>query len=986
MNNPYEDKPTDEFLLTFTDLVQIIKKNKNKIYKSAIFFAVLAVCYGLTKPVEYEAEGTFKEKGKSQSGLGNSLSATFFMISDGFESNAATIMRSRKLMEDLIKEQGLQGVIVKDSYTFPFIPFNTIKNNLLIEYATFKNLQAPILNDPKIDFYLKEITYHQEVPMGLQMKVLSEDKFAIYNAESKQFEEGFFNHPYSKNGYSFIIKQNHSTPIVKGEYTILLLPLKQTAQSLTKRFIIELDRNDKSLLKITYKHSNRQQAADNINTLMALYQKHIQCEHENVCETQVNYLSKKQKEIGKLLENMLQEHANNLSSDLSSTGFASSEKAMDFLANTQHQLKQKLFVTNLEIQRLQKEKNQEFIDNDIFSSLNNFDVVNKLSTEKRHLKQQADALNLVLRNIPTSSREFKESFITQLQDLENLKHSLKDSQLAMASLNKNEVPEAYPRLTDNSQYIYKDWHERLAKAKNNLDNAPSDNECLADWELCKNGFSSYLSQLNHYLNVYQKNIEERLVNQQAPLKEFQGINLNIAKELYVAYNRDLSSLESTGMQYEFIVNQLNDPDFEISPLSTILTDPLSLELISKTSNLILALKDQDNRSSKEQERLTADLAILKGSLKTHVQQSISLLALRQQFLKEKILHLQSINFSLIQEQISILDNQIKEYISSTLENLKQEKKLIESNLAELRFEMSSFPQKWAAEQQINQQMDINKSLVEEISKLVESKNISNNLEKLQSAPVDAAFPPIHPKSPRLILLAIIGAIAGSFLSFIWILGWSVINGVQTSSANLIASGQYVCGPFSRKYQNTLDKDPLLDKDLNTLRRLIAFMESSKDQKNTLLLLEGKGPDYSPSLAELLAFKGKKILIIDLYFGPSQDANSSGILQYLEEKTTQPAISKFASYDKIETGGISRYANELIGSQRFKDLLSSLTKQYDWILISSSASPMSAEAENLMDIFPLTAVSITDESIQDIKKCIHYADDKKSKIAFILATP
>ena len=306
-------------------------------------------------------------------------------------------------------------------------------------------------------------------------------------------------------------------------------------------------------------------------------------------------------------------------------------------------------------------------------------------------------------------------------------------------------------------------------------------------------------------------------HQQAPLKEFQGINLNIAKDLYISFNKELSNAESSATQHEFISDQLNEPNFEISSLSTILTDPLSLEMITRTSNLILALKDQDNRSAKEQERLNADIAIQKGFLKTHVQQSIALLNLRQKFLKEKIQHLQSLNLSLIQEQISILENQINEYIDNTLVNLNQEKLLIEKNLNELRMEMAAFPQKWAAEQLIDQQMEINKNLVEEISKLVESKNIANNLEKLQSAPVDMAFPPLHPKSPRLILLTLFGAVAGAFLGFLWILGWSIIQGIQASTDNLKGIGTDVCGFFSRKYPKSFDQDPLLDNDLTTLR-------------------------------------------------------------------------------------------------------------------------------------------------------------------------
>lgn len=986
MNNTQEEKSADEFLLTFADLVFIIKRNKKTLRLSAIACALLALSYGLLKPMEYEAEGTFKEKGKSQSGLGNSLTTAFFLMSDNVDSNALTMMRSRILIENLIKEKKLQGMIAKKERLFPLISFQTIKNNLFTEYALFKNLKRPIVSDPTTDFTFEEIDYEGEVPKNFEMKVLSKEKFLLYDEHHREIGEGVIGQSFSRDGYSFTLSHTHANPVVDGEYSLALLPLEQTALSLSKKFKIETDRQDKNLLKITYKDSDRKLAADNVNTLMTIYQKYIACEHELICEKQVGYLVQRQKEMANVLETMMKAHANELSLDLSSTGFATSAKAMDFLAVTQQELKHKLFTINLEIQRLERAKSDAPLDNDAFSSVNNLEVINKLATEKRLLKQQADSLSLVLRNLPSQSQEFKESFALQLNDIEEIKQTLKEAHEALASLNHNEIPHLHPKLVDSSKYIFKDWHERLRDAKESLDKKPLIQECLQDWEQCKTGFVSYLSNLTHFLNVYQRNIEERLAHQQAPLKEFQGINLNIARDLYISYNKELSNAESLATQHEFIYNQLNEPNFEISSLSTILTDPLSLEMITRTSNLILALKDQDNRSSKEQERLNADLVIQKGFLKTHIQQSIALLALRQQFLKEKIQRVQSLNLSLTQEQISILENQIKEYITSTLENLIQEKELIEKNLAELRIEMGAFPQKWAAEQMIDQQMEINKTLVEEISNLVESKNISNNLEKFQSAPVDIAFPPIHPKSPRILLLTMIGAFGGAFISFIWILGRSVVNGVKASEDNLKAAGQQVSGSLSRSYQDTLDKDPLLDNDLATLRRLIAFIDPKKDVKNlqnTLLLLEGKGPDYSAPFAELLALKGLTTIVLELHFEEIQKRELSGILQYLEGKTKEPEIHHLTGYDKIMSGGICRYANELIGSQRFKDLLGSLTKQYDWVIISSSASPKSAEAESLLDLFPLAAVTITEETLNDLKTCIQHANDRNNKVAFIL---
>lgn len=984
MNSGKRENPDEDFLLSFSDLLHLIKKQKQSLWACSLVFALLALLYGLIKPIEYEAEGSFKEKGKSQSGIGGSLSA-LLMMPDQIDSNALTLMRSRKLIEELVKEQNLQGVITKNEYRFPLIPFQTIKNNLLIEYAYFTKNPNPVLNDPKQELKLQNLTYKGEVPRFFVITLLPENKFTIQENQ-QELLEGILGQPIYAKDFSFILNYIDTKPQENSSYTLLLLPIEKTADAISLQFKIEPDKLDKNLLKITYRNADRRLAADNINALMTIYQKSIEKEHQLISEKQIGYLMQRQKEMAKVLEIMMQDHADKLALDLSSTGFATSEKAMDFLAASQQELKRQLFALDLQIQRLQKaQSDKNFDNNDVFTSVNNLEVINKLATEKRSLKQQADSLNLVLRNLPSQSQEFKNSFNSQLKDIETIKQTLDESTIALAKLQKNELPDPPQKFDENSKFVFNIWLEKIAQAQKNLKDNPKNQHCLNDWYQCKSGFISHLSNLNHYLSVYQRSIEERLAHQQAPLKEFQGINLDVARNLYISYNKELSDSESLATQHEFLAKQIDEPDFEISSLSSILTDPLSLSMISRTSDLILTLKDQDNRSSKEQDRLNTDLAIQKGFLKTHIQQTIDLLNLRQNFLKEKIQHLQSLNLSLIQEQISILENQIQEYVNSTLENLNQEKQLIENNLAELRYEMAIFPQKWASEQMIDQQMEINKSLVEEISKLVESKNISNNLEKLQSAPLDLAYPPVHPKSPRLILLTIFGALAGAILSFIWILARSVTKGIDVSEDNLKAAGQYICGKFSREYQGSLDKNPLLDKDLASLRRLIAFFDLQKtnQKSNTLLLLEGKGPNYASSLAELLSLKELNNLVIELNFEGLEDNGKNGMLQYLEGKISEPAINHLSSYDQISSGGLCRYANELMGSQRFHTLLASLTQKYDLIIIASSAMPCSAEAESLLDQFPNAVISVTDETLQDLKYCLSHANKGSNKIAFMM---
>lgn len=974
----------DDFLLTFHDLIRIIKKNARKIWIGSALFAMLTLTYAITRPVVYQAEASFREKGKRQAGVDKSLLTQ--LVGESNDSDALTLMKSRNLMEDLIQKMNWQAHIVKDERSFPFFPLQTIKNNLLTEYALITKRRHPIIKEPAPDLKIEFVSYEGEIPLTYKLLIDSEKSFTIVGHNGTKIAAGTFGYPLSAENFTLTLLPGNQSNLTGNEYTLTLLPLGKFAEGIQKEFLVEADKNDKGLLKITYRHPDRRQAAEAVKSLMSVYHTYIYHEHLRTCCLQVDYLVQRQKEMGQQLADVMQKHADGLSSDLSNTGFATSGKAMEFLAHNQQNLKQKLLAIDLDIQRLENMRQTSEVDYENIASANLPEAINRLATEIRTLKQQADALNLALRNSPTNSEAFQQSFSSQMVELGKVKNETELANTMLASLKNDQLPEPLPALLDNPKFIVKLWYER----------AQACHAAKQDWQECRDAFISYLSHLIYYLNIYQRNIEEHLAHQQTPMAEFQGINLNTAKELFITYSKDLSETESEAIQQRFIISQISDPAFEISSLSTVLSDPISTEMISKASAIILALKDSDNRSIKEQERLKADLAIQKGFLTTHLEQSLQLLNLRQEFLKEKILSLQSITLSLSQEQISLLENQIKKYIANAIVNLQQEQNLLQGNLEELRAEMSAFPQKWAAEQLIEHQMAINQTMVEEISKLVETKNISNNLEKIQSAPLDLPIVPLHPKSPRLLLLTLLGAAAGALFSMAWVLANSILNGVETSSENLRLAGFHVSGNLSNQINNAQNRDHILDNDLNTLRRAMAFIDHTKEiETNTIqsiplqisaksfLLLQNQGPNYAPSLANLMSKKGLKVLIVDLSF-ENYSETGPGILQYLEGTAPEPTITHGKSFDLIHSGGICRYSNELITSQRFLDLIAKYHNKYDWMLITSKASLSSAEAESLLEIFHNALISLTGESWDQLRGCLRAA--RQFHVSFLFTLP
>jgi uncharacterized protein involved in exopolysaccharide biosynthesis len=870
------------FLLTFADLRLLVQRHKRRICLSGALGAFLALCYALSRPVEYEARATFKDKGKSQAGLSKSISELFFLSAEDSESDALMMLLSRSLYEALVQEAGIQLSIQKQELRFPLLPLEQIKNNLIAEYAAFKQPNRSLLAQSAAAFKAQQVSYSGEVALHLQLTMLSDTSYALYDLQGNKLGQGTWGVAFQTEKLSFILEPPmHPAPKAGDSYRLTFAPLSKTADHVSDKFEIEPDRLDRSFIKISYRHTDRYAAASHVAALMRLYQEHASKEHQRLTAQQVAYLRDRQLEMQKHLRQVMHEHAADLSSDLSLTGFANSEKALEFLASSQQTVKHKLIGIALEIERLQLLLQEQPLPSEKFAlSINSspaHELVSSLAKEIGLLLQEADAM---------------------------------------------------------------------------------------------------------------RRLQGRMAAQDPLNEEFQGLNLKTARDLYLNYSQDLNTLESQAVQLQFILQQLQDPHFEISSLSsslsTLLHDPISMEMVAKASNLALLMQDAENRSTKEMDRLQADLDKQRKLLSAHLTHTIALLTIREGLHKKSAQSLQQRILLLVQEQIAILEQRIRECCQHHLDTLKQEKQLLEKNLSDLKVQMAALPQKWTAERAVNQQIDLNRNMMEEIAKLVETKNISNNLEILQSGPIDSPVVPLHPRSPHLILLSLAGACLGMFLGFVWTLGASISCGVRASPENLRAAGLHVAGPLT-----CLPDCPtalLRDADLDTLRRLINFFSTPSPGCVSLLLLTNQTLNFcyiTWNLAELLSKTGKRVLILDLDLVQGQTAGG-GILDYLEGRTEMLPIEKREHYDLLPAGGASRFDTELLSSHRFAKALLHLQEKYDWILASSSCPLNSAAAEALLARFACAAALLNEETLDQLRIYFDYVK-KTNNLSFLFCS-
>jgi hypothetical protein len=224
-------------------------------------------------------------------------------------------------------------------------------------------------------------------------------------------------------------------------------------------------------------------------------------------------------------------------------------------------------------------------------------------------------------------------------------------------------------------------------------------------------------------------------------QSLQESTLETVQRLFIDYNHELDAVILNIKQLNFVKDQIDHSDVEVSSLSNLLSDPVSQNMVQKASTLALELRDESNRSPKESERIKEALLYQKQFLASHVSQLIGAQKIKAKLIKEKIDSLQKVS-------IKILNN---------------EKKLIEERLTDIRSKMShSLPKKWKSENMLLLKKEIYSGIIENLAKMEESKVIDKNMKFSDYSVLDRPSYPLFASDKGILVIP--GLVA--FLSFV----------------------------------------------------------------------------------------------------------------------------------------------------------------------------------------------------------------------------
>lgn len=948
---PYSD--SDERIFTVNDVKRLYIRQKRKIFRAAVAGAAIAFCLFLLKAPKYKIEATFKE-GAEKSGGDNPLKEMLGVSGFSSQPQAVVAMRSLQVVKPLVEELGLNAQIQNRGGILSKL-YRRIRDNIAAEMG------RPIVDlDP---FSFRAVSYDGEGQLFYWIRFESGARYSVLDGEKNLLATGNLGEEIRLADVSFTLVKAPKNLILDRNYPLSISSSTSVARGMRDQIQIAPDRANKSIYNLTVSHRDRRLGVSLLNQLMREYQRYLKREHDEVATEQLAYLQSRQDQIFQNLGSVFGEHEKYLEKNLEENGLFGVKTESSATLAPLHQMGAKVTSIEVELLRLDQWEREGRLpapaDEGPFSRR-----LLEIASEVQELKQQRDLLELSLHQRQSIDEN---GFETRRSELSEVRRRGQNAKELLSAFEKGkEIPE--PSSFDAERAL-SSWAERLRGSR----------------EEEREDFAEYLDNHIRLLSVQEKMLHERLFFGSAAQSELEGIDLATAKDLFVQYNGKLDQSQASMRHFAKLKGEIDQKDFEIGSLSSVLSDPLSQSLIASANQVSVQLKDEKYHSEKEGERWGEELALQRKILKDHLEQLFNVEELNAALIREKIVGLQQASLDCIHRKISVLTEQASDAMKERREALLQEKTVLERKIEEMRLRASrSFPEKWSQERWLDLKTEMGGKMMAALTELVESKTIGHHLHHVESKPLDLATLPGLPQKPGLFAKAFLGAFAAGFGFFFLVLLQSIFRGFPSSVEKLRAMRYPVLGELD-SFCDGPDVGETTGPQLELLRQISLFLESRPGAK-TVALLAGNGPDYSYALAENLARRSVKSIVLRCDFlAKFRKEDKPGLLQVWKGEASELPIRKMKGYDLITAGGFTPYGIEAIQSAPFQQLLEMLKKTYPLVILLFRSPLELAESKAALRISDKAVATVTGEPTELLTPFADWAyHEGHVRLAFVVA--
>ncbi len=242
---------------------------------------------------QYTVTALFKDEGLSQSSKDLGVLKQMIGIQSSQDSKATVMFLSRKILEPLISQLGLQ-----------------------------------VSGAPEI--FLEDFYYSGKNPLKEQL-IINEDGAFLEKAQQK-------------------VKMKNLIP--QGAYPVRLIPMDDVLKKVRKKLSIKPSEQDPRVLHLSFTHPHPEKATLFLNGLMDGYRDFLMHENEKLFEEQMRFLQKRKNEVMMDINHSLEGYADTLQREGTRESFLPFEEWMKHEASKQQRLADALLQADMEKQAL----------------------------------------------------------------------------------------------------------------------------------------------------------------------------------------------------------------------------------------------------------------------------------------------------------------------------------------------------------------------------------------------------------------------------------------------------------------------------------------------------------------------------------------------------------------------------------------------------------------------------------------------------------
>lgn len=969
-----EDRPSEALrvFLSLSHLANVCWRSFPYILIASIIFSSITAFYALNNPLYYTVAATFHDDEVKESDLGFKMGALNLDASEAKRSSRAlALMRSRKVLEPLAHELHLQAVLkpAREGYASFWKSLwdrhcSRMQSNWRAEKAYMSDIEEPVAPDRSMLLQCQDILYEGEFKRQFRIYFTGAKKYQLERLDGSVLGTGLIGQAFSWRDIHFTLKAKEKGGDWRGEaYKLTLFPMAAVVDNVSKKVRIRADKDDERILYLSLSGGDRILSAKVLNGVMQGYVDYLRRELRENIQTKIDFLKKRQNKLVEGLEQALVQKAQDLGETGDLEGLLDYQSHLKLVTMRKEKISKQLTETQMQLELLAayEQGGEEGVTAlfRVLPALGN--LHNKLQTIEKRRDSLAQEQQALIQPDGNTHRALAVQG-AEMTQLPRLFYQQEPKGVVERYKQKGQL--AHLSLFNHGSDCL--WHTRHHLMQQN------------QWR----PFSGDRKQLVHNLSCLatstfnDQDFSTGLLKQEIIVK---GLDIHTATQMYATYTRAWDAAQKQVKAYRLANDRLKNPRFSISSLSGELTDRVSDRLINQANEIRSKLGDKTYFAIKERQRYRKQLRDKRIILHKHLRQKLFMLNQSADLYQRQIQALLGHMIALLDHEVAAAREQIDQTVLSQRSALEQQLGLLQKELAKVKKPLSKMPEKWAEEQEFTMRTKMEVERVTALTKVVEALSISQDVDGGHSKTIDAAVPPVLPHPPHIIKRTFYGALWGAALAFAWFVLYGLARGFQANAVNLQLAGCTVAGRL-------FEKMGIVTKfNQGTLRRAISLIMGEARLSKALLVNTGGYGNYIEDLAGILSRKGDRVLIIAT---PHRDAEEpelkDGLFSYLQGNCEQPLIRSKGPFDELPFGGEGEYLSDLIGSQRFKQLLEKMEERYDWVLVAHHGNLHGVDAECLLLEFNQVLVTVGEESYQDLRMYIdHHEDPEEHKQVFFV---